>query len=305
MVYGGKEKEDEYTNVALGKPVTGAEAENGKPLANITDGDLNSLWVSNNGQTPATTSIDLQETENVEFLELHFEKPGLRFQFKVEVEDANGNKETLLDMTSNKEDNEKSYKIPVGKDINKVHVTMTGKAEGGQHPGAWAAIAEVKAMSKEKPANYVNIAENKNVSGSNSQSGNPLSNITDGDLSSLWISDNGAMPANATIDLEGNNFVDFLELHFEKEGFRFQFKVEVEDESGNRETVLDMTSNTEDNKKSYNIPVKKEISKIHATITGKAPGGSFDQAWAAIAEIKAMSKEAINKVEQASIALPQ
>ena len=24
-------------------------------------------------------------------------------------------------MTSNKEDNEKSYKIPVGKDINKVH----------------------------------------------------------------------------------------------------------------------------------------------------------------------------------------
>ncbi|WFD88545.1 alpha-N-acetylglucosaminidase TIM-barrel domain-containing protein [Clostridium perfringens] len=305
MVYGGKEKEDEYTNVALGKPVTGAEAENGKPLANITDGDLNSLWVSNNGQTPATTSIDLQETENVEFLELHFEKPGLRFQFKVEVEDANGNKETLLDMTSNKEDNEKSYKIPVGKDINKVHVTMTGKAEGGQHPGAWAAIAEVKAMSKEKPANYVNIAENKNVSGSNSQSGNPLSNITDGDLSSLWISDNGAMPANATIDLEGNSFVDFLELHFEKEGFRFKFKVEVEDESGNRETVLDMTSNTEDNKKSYNIPVKKEISKIHATITGKADGGEYPLAWAAIAEIKAMSKEAINKFEQASIALPQ
>ena len=30
-------------------------------------------------------------------------------------------------MTSNKEDNEKSYKIPVGKDINKVHVTMTEK----------------------------------------------------------------------------------------------------------------------------------------------------------------------------------
>lgn len=66
------------------------------------------------------------------------------------------------------------------------------------------------------------------------------------------------MPANATIDLEGNSFVDFLELHFEKEGFRFKFKVEVEDESGNRETVLDMTSNTEDNKKSYNIPVKKK-----------------------------------------------
>lgn len=149
MVYGGKEKEDEYTNVALGKPVTGAEAESGKPLSNITDGDLNSLWVSNNGQTPATTSIDLQGTENVEFLELHFEKSGLRFQFKVEVEDANGHKETVLDMTSNKEDNEKSYKIPVGKEINKVHVTMTGKAEGGQHPGAWAAIAEIKAMSKE------------------------------------------------------------------------------------------------------------------------------------------------------------
>ncbi|WP_270549982.1 alpha-N-acetylglucosaminidase TIM-barrel domain-containing protein [Clostridium perfringens] len=149
MVYGGKEKEDEYTNVALGKPVNGAEAENGKPLSNITDGDLNSLWVSNNGQTPATTSIDLQGTENVEFLELHFEKLGLRFQFKVEVEDANGNKETVLDMTSNKEDNEKSYKIPVGKDINKVHVTMTGKADGGEYPLAWAAIAEIKAMSKE------------------------------------------------------------------------------------------------------------------------------------------------------------
>ncbi|ELC8442422.1 discoidin domain-containing protein [Clostridium perfringens] len=305
MVYEGKESVDEYTNVALGKPVAGSESESGKPLSNITDGNLNSLWVSNGGQTPATASIDLQGTENVDFLELHFEKAGLRFQFKVEVEDVSGNRETVLDMTSNTGDNEKSYKIPVGKDINKIHVTMTGKAAGGEYPGAWAAIAEVKAMSKEKPVQYVNIAENKSVSGSPSQGGNPLSNITDGNLSSLWISANGAVPANATINLEENNFVDFLELHFEKAGFRFQFKVEVEDESGNRETVLDMTSNTEDNEKSYKIPVGKEISKIHATITGKAPGGSYPAAWAAIAEIKAMAKEVVNKGEQASIALPQ
>ncbi|MGG5461068.1 discoidin domain-containing protein [Clostridium sp. B9] len=305
MVYEGAEQVEEYTNVALGKPVTGSESEGGKPLSNITDGNLNSLWVSNGGQTPASASIDLQRTENVEFLELHLEKAGFRFQFKVEVEDANGNRETVLDMTSNTEDNEKSYKIPVGKNINKVHVTMTGKAQGGEYPGAWAAIAEVKAMSKEEKVEYVNLAENKSVTGSASQGGNPLSNITDGDLNSLWISANGSIPANATVDLEGNKFVEFLELHFEKAGFRFQFKVDVEDANGNRETVLDMTSNIEDNEKSYKIPVGKEISKIHATITGKAEGGEHPAAWAAIAEIKAMGEESSNKGEQASIAIPQ
>ena len=97
------------------------------------------------------------------------------------------------------------------------------------------------------------------------------------------------MPANVSIDLEGEKYVDHINLHFEKAGFRFQFMVEVEDKNGNKTIVLDKRSNTEDNEKSYKIPVTSNASKVHVTITGKAEGGLFPEAWAALAEVEVMS----------------
>ncbi|WP_283692914.1 alpha-N-acetylglucosaminidase TIM-barrel domain-containing protein [Clostridium perfringens] len=306
----GENESVERVNIALGKPVsseTHGETE-ADPLSNITDGNTGTMWVADKEGYPASVTVDLQGVKSVDGIEFAFRnQAGDRaVAYKVEVMDESGQWKIVSDKSEDYSSKGVIEKVDFTGKAQKVKVSLTGVNLELSPSYKIPELAEIMVYGgKEKEDEYTNVALGKPVAGAEAENGKPLANITDGDLSSLWISDNGAMPANATIDLEGNNFVDFLELHFEKEGFRFQFKVEVEDESGNRETVLDMTSNTEDNKKSYNIPVKKEISKIHATITGKADGGEYPLAWAAIAEIKAMSKEAINKVEQASIALPQ
>ncbi|HII4443661.1 alpha-N-acetylglucosaminidase TIM-barrel domain-containing protein [Clostridium perfringens] len=306
----GENESVERVNIALGKPVsseTHGETE-ADPLSNITDGNTGTMWVADKEGYPASVTVDLQGVKSVDGIEFAFRnQAGDRaVAYKVEVMDESGQWKIVSDKSEDYSSKGVIEKVDFTGKAQKVKVSLTGVNLELSPSYKIPELAEIMVYGgKEKEDEYTNVALGKPVAGAEAENGKPLSNITNGDLSSLWISDNGAIPANATIDLEGNNFVDFLELHFEKEGFRFQFKVEVEDESGNRETVLDMTSNTEDNKKSYNIPVKKEISKIHATITGKADGGQYPLAWAAIAEIKAMSKEAINKVEQASIALPQ
>lgn len=306
----GENESVERVNIALGKPVsseTHGETE-ADPLSNITDGNTGTMWVADKEGYPASVTVDLQGVKSVDGIEFAFRnQAGDRaVAYKVEVMDESGQWKIVSDKSEDYSSKGVIEKVDFTGKAQKVKVSLTGVNLELSPSYKIPELAEIMVYGgKEKEDEYTNVDLGKPVAGAEAENGKPLSNITNGDLSSLWISDNGAIPANATIDLEGNNFVDFLELHFEKEGFRFQFKVEVEDESGNRETVLDMTSNTEDNKKSYNIPVKKEISKIHATITGKADGGQYPLAWAAIAEIKAMSKEAINKVEQASIALPQ
>ncbi|AYE33274.1 alpha-N-acetylglucosaminidase TIM-barrel domain-containing protein [Clostridium septicum] len=301
----GEEAKEEMVNVALNKPVTGPDAQSGNPLSNITDGNEDSLWIANSGNLPAEINVDLTKSEYIEKLEILFEKAGLPFKFKVSTIDENGNVETVLDKSKNESELDKKYSISVGKDIKGIKFEFTGKANVGQWPGAWAALAEIKALTPaDKETKFVNVASNKPVIGSASENGKPLSNITDGDLNSLWVSNNGVIPANATIDLEKEVNVDHINLHLEKAGFRFQFKVETESIDGERTVVLDKTSNTEDNEKTYKIPVRKNISKIHVTITGKAEGGQFPGAWAALAEVEAMSKERPMQ-EVASVAIPQ
>ncbi|WP_415336983.1 alpha-N-acetylglucosaminidase TIM-barrel domain-containing protein [Clostridium perfringens] len=306
----GENESVERVNIALGKPVSSEthEETEADPLSNITDGNTGTMWIADREGYPASVTVDLQGVKSVDGIEFAFRnQAGDRaVAYKVEVMDESGQWKIVSDKSEDYSSKGVIEKVDFTGKAQKVKVSLTNVDLNLSPSYKIPELAEIMVYGgKEKEDEYTNVALGKTVTGAEAENGKSLSNITDGDLNSLWVSNGGKTPATTSIDLQGTENVEFLELHFEKPGLRFQFKVEVEDESGNRETVLDMTSNTEDNKKSYNIPVKKEISKIHATITGKAPGGSFDQAWAAIAEIKAMSKEAINKVEQASIALPQ
>ncbi|EPB8153965.1 alpha-N-acetylglucosaminidase TIM-barrel domain-containing protein [Clostridium perfringens] len=306
----GENESVERVNIALGKPVSSEthEETEADPLSNITDGNTGTMWIADREGYPASVTVDLQGVKSVDGIEFAFRnQAGDRaVAYKVEVMDESGQWKIVSDKSEDYSSKGVIEKVDFTGKAQKVKVSLTNVDLNLSPSYKIPELAEIMVYGgKEKEDEYTNVALGKTVTGAEAENGKSLSNITDGDLNSLWVSNGGKTPATTSIDLQGTENVEFLELHFEKPGLRFQFKVEVEDANGNRETVLDMTSNTEDNKKSYNIPVKKEISKIHATITGKAPGGSFDQAWAAIAEIKAMSKEAINKVEQASIALPQ
>ena len=95
IVYGVQQEQKNYENVALGASVTTPTGE----TSLITDGDTGSLWVSNGDNYPAQIVLELDEEQYVDIMELYFEKPGLRYQYDVIIEDAQGNQTTVQDMS--------------------------------------------------------------------------------------------------------------------------------------------------------------------------------------------------------------
>ena len=206
--------------------------------------------------------------------------------------EVDGTETTILDKKSEVNALERRYQIPVGREIKGIKYILTGKSGAGDFPGAWAALAEIKALrEKEVAIEAVNVALDKPVTGSEAQSGKPLSNITDGKEDTLWISNGGVIPANAQIDLINSYFVENIELTFEKEGLPFQFYVDVIDSNNVVHTVLDMRENDTVIDRKYTIPVGKNIKSIDVKITGNNGQGNAYLAWPAIAEVKAYSKQ--------------
>ena len=308
MFYQGQEEGEkvEYENIALGKPATATSEEGGKPASNVTDGDLGTIWVSNGEGIGSNVNVDLLGSEFVEKLELSFEKAGLPFQFKVDVENADGTTSTVLDMTGNDKPVDKTYTIAINKEIRDVTVTITGKNGQGQWPGAWAGLAEIKALRPaQSQEELVNVALGKSVTGSNSEGGRPLTNLVDGNTSTLWIAANGAPDAWANVNLGKEYFAENVEVVFEKAGLPFKFKVEAIDANGNSTVILDKTNNNQVLEKAYTIPVKNNVKDIKVTFNGKAAVGDAQGAWSALAEIKVNSKSTPNQGVTASVKIPQ
>ena len=303
MVYGEKEEDTlEYENIALGKPVTGDTAQSGMPLSNITDGDTSTLWVRDGGVFPASATVDLQGEKTAEKIELIFEKAGLPFKFNVEVKYEDDTTDVVLDKSNNNEVLEKSYTVELdpNKAIKEVKVNLLGKAQVGSIQGAWPAIAEVKVLRKVKEEiTSQNVALNKEVTalqGTTTQNGRPLSNIVDGDESSLWIANGASTPAGVNVNLGKQYYIENIDLVFEKEKLPFMFKVEAVTEDGQDVILLDMTKNTDPIEKEYKIPVNKTIRDIRVTITGNHGNGPAYLAWPAIAEIRAYAKPQNNAI---------
>lgn len=308
MVYQGQEEGEkvEYDNIALGKPATATSEQAGKPASNVTDGDLGTIWVSNGEGIGSDINVDLLGSEFVEKLEVSFEKAGLPFQFKVDVENADGTTSTVLDMTGNDKPVDKTYTIAINKEIRDVTVTITGKNGQGQWPGAWAGLAEIKALRPaQSQEELVNVALGKSVTGSNSEGGRPLTNLVDGNTSTLWIAANGAPDAWANVNLGKEYFTENVEVVFEKAGLPFKFKVEAIDANGNSTVILDKTNNNQVLEKAYTIPVKNNVKDIKVTFNGKAAVGDAQGAWSALAEIKVNSKSTPNQGVTASVKIPQ
>lgn len=308
MVYQGQGEGEkvEYDNIALGKPATATSEQAGKPASNVTDGDLGTIWVSNGEGIGSDINVDLLGSEFVEKLEVSFEKAGLPFQFKVDVENADGTTSTVLDMTGNDKPIDKTYTIAINKEIRDVTVTITGKNGQGQWPGAWAGLAEIKALRPaQSQEELVNVALGKSVTGSNSEGGRPLTNLVDGNTSTLWIAANGAPDAWANVNLGKEYFAENVEVVFEKAGLPFKFKVEAIDANGNSTVILDKTNNNQVLEKAYTIPVKNNVKDIKVTFNGKAAVGDAQGAWSALAEIKVNSKSTPNQGVTASVKIPQ
>ncbi|MEG1474685.1 MAG: alpha-N-acetylglucosaminidase TIM-barrel domain-containing protein [Longicatena sp.] len=302
--YGTAKEVKKYTNLAKGiVPTTNkTNTDTAKPLSNITDDDITSIWKTTSwgaGDYPADVKVDLDGVVFADFIEIYLEKAGLPFKFFVEVELKDGTKEEILTKYKEHSDviTETSFKIPVNKDIKSVSVHMTGITGKGEFNVAGPALAEIKVLSTKTIVKEVNVAKGKNVTSSknNPAAGYELTKIVDEDITSFWkTSDWGpsSFPATVTVDLGKVYNVDNIELYFEQANTPFKFKVQYYDENDSlvESALLDRTSQTGTNEKSYKIPVKKNITKILVNMTGTTSVGAISGAGPAIAEIKAISK---------------
>lgn len=286
IIYGKEAPQINYKNVALGAPVTTPEGTTTK----ITDGDVGTLWVRNGDKYPALLTLDLGKEEYVDVLELYFEKPGLRYQYDVIIEDGSGNQTTIQDMSDNTEDLAGMYKLPVNQKVQKVYVNLKARAEGGEFYLAWPALAEIKLLQEtEISFDYQNIAYGKpgHVINKNSYDS---SKLTDGSTTGLENVGHDDFPTTFQVDLGSEQLIEEVKIYFEKPGIRFKFKVEIEDLEGNKTVIMDMSDNVADLEGSYSIPAKVEGAKVNVVIEGRAPGGNFYLASPAMTEIEVFAK---------------
>ena len=286
LIYGKVAQKVNYKNLAAGIPVTTPEGVTDK----ITDENTSSLWVRNGDKYPALLTLDLGEEAYVDVLELYFEKPGLRYQYDVVIEDASGNQTVIQDKSDNTEDLAGMYKLPVNQMVQKVYVNLKARAQGGEFYLAWPALAEIKLLQEtELEFEYQNIAYGKpgHVINKNSYD---TSKLTDGSISGLENVGHDDFPTTFQVDLGSDQFIEEVKIYFEKPGIRFKYKVEVEDTSGNKTVIMDMTDNLDDMQSEYTIPAKVSGSKVNVVIEGRAPGGSFYLASPAMTEIEVFAK---------------
>ena len=288
IVYGVQQEQKNYENVALGASVTTPTGE----TSLITDGDTGSLWVSNGDNYPAQIVLELDEEQYVDIMKLYFEKPGLRYQYDVIIEDAQGNQTTVQDMSDNTQDLAGMYTIEIGANVKKVYVNLKARAEGGEFYLAWPALAEIELL-QEQAVRFMgaDVASGKTSQVINANGTVDTDILTNGSTSDLYNVGSDVFPTTFQTDFGREESIEQVVVHFEKAGLRFQYRVILEAEDGTQTVIQDMSENTADMFQSYTITLDEAIKarKVLVEISGRAAGGEFYLASPALSEIEAFA----------------
>ena len=288
IVYGVQQEQKNYENVALGASVTTPTGE----TSLITDGDTGSLWVSNGDNYPAQIVLELDEEQYVDIMELYFEKPGLRYQYDVIIEDAQGNQTTVQDMSDNTQDLAGMYTIEICANVKKVYVNLKARAEGGEFYLAWPALAEIELL-QEQAVRFMgaDVASGKTSQVINANGTVDTDILTNGSTSDLYNVGSDVFPTTFQTDFGREESIEQVVVHFEKAGLRFQYRVILEAEDGTQTVIQDMSENTADLFQSYTITLDEAIKarKVLVEISGRAAGGEFYLASPALSEIEAFA----------------
>ena len=279
-VYGKALDVTQYYNLAAGKvaQTNKTNTDAGYPLTNITDEKPETFWKTTdwgNEAYPADISVNLGGVANVEYVDLHFEKPGLPFIFYVTVTDAENTEHIVFDKYKNHDGilDSANYRIDVNRDIQAVNVHMTGITGKGEAYLAGPAIAEIMVMSTsamtEGPA--IDFTEGK-IEGITVQGGNAGNNSLDGNKDS-W--DMVTKDAEISFDLGKTHYVKNTVFTFEKGELGLRYMVYAEDESGQRTLLSDQSksSGTLGNRE-VTIPVNMAVRKfvfVHMGNNGDGP----------------------------------
>ena len=134
-------------NIAVNTGVVSSNGDSSdNPLAQINDNNDDSLWVSSNGNTPASVTFDLDGAKEVYKIQTVFEQEpaasrGLFIDFTVEAE-QDGEWQKIYTGSTSREQQSFDFLFDQPESISKVRITITD-VDGALYP----AIAEVRIFS--------------------------------------------------------------------------------------------------------------------------------------------------------------
>ena len=267
------------------------------PLTNITDNNIDNLWKTtdwDDGAYPADVKIPLDQVTYVDFVELYLEKPGLPFKFYVTGE-QNGQNVVLFDKYKEHDGtiSEKMFKIPVNKKISNVVVHMTGITHKGSAAVAGPAIAELKIFAREVKDQLPTISfkegkiNNCSVSGANTSD-----KVIDGKYDTFNVVNKNE---EVILNLNGNHYVKYINLTFEKAQLGLKYRVFTEDMNGNRTMISDRSKSTDllENR-TVKVPVNQIANKVIFVHMGNNGNGPAYAAETRLYEIEAFSGKPIS-----------
>lgn len=126
--------------------------------------------------------------------------------------------------------------------------------------------------------------------------------LTNGLSNDIWTPNNGNFPTTFVVELDSYRSLEILEVEWEKVGLPFQFKIYA-DIYGKGETLLVDKSNQSgvlDKKEVVKLD-GKSIGSVKIEIVGKSGMGNITEAWASIAEVRALGNEYADELEITSI----
>lgn len=280
--------------ISGGKTVTveGAETAEGSSSANLTDGSKETSWKASSSEKTFSLTIDLEELASITGVEIAMEQIPTMKPYNYTIEVFNNDQWTTV---ASKEEgmidtNDFAQFTAAG---TKVRVNFDRQDE--------SILPEVFELSvfgtSEDQGVYKNVAAGKNVildegsKAGSSPTSRPLSNITDDDPSTIYASTNGQFPANLTVEMGEPEYVEYMEVYFEREQLGFEFEAAYTNAQGERIVVRELELSTTPgvgNPRMIRIPIKDEVLEAHVDLKSWHTAPGSNSLWAGLAEIKLM-----------------
>ncbi|GKX32287.1 hypothetical protein SH1V18_47670 [Vallitalea longa] len=113
-------------NIAIGKGTMCDSEESHNRKAKGADGNYNTRWCANDGNTNHWWGIDLGEVTKIDATQVNWEKSGTRYDYKIDVSIDNSNWTTVVDKTNNVNISQVQKDVFEPVDARYVKITITG-----------------------------------------------------------------------------------------------------------------------------------------------------------------------------------
>lgn len=222
-------------NYALGKPATVSSTNSGNDAAFITDGDYSKIWVYGGPTDPDPYAIvDLEASRYINDIRLTFnpETYTKYYLFDVIAIKSGGSEQIVFSETGA---NKQSYTIPVDDTIQRIKVHYKGKSTPSD---GWYDIAELEAIGpEEEKADMIFNDGSKLDAASDSAYQQSVDDNDD-----TYVS--GILNQEIVYQLDGNYYIDHVDLTFEKAGLGLKYVIYTENAQGERTLVVDRSNTT-------------------------------------------------------------